>query len=113
MDKKTTRRGNYESGSDYVLEYGELRFAFNEDDFGQRVERLLAAYRETLPEDRRSLLDAYHLVDTAIKVVGVGSVGRRCWIALLMSASNEPLFLQGKEAVASVLEPSAKWAMMG
>ena len=39
MDKKTTRRGNYESGSDYVLEYGELRFAFNEDDFGQRVEQ--------------------------------------------------------------------------
>ena len=39
MDKKTTRRGNYESGSDYVLEYGELRFAFNEEDFGQRVEQ--------------------------------------------------------------------------
>ena len=39
MDKKTTRRGNYESGSDYVLEYGELRFAFNEQDFGQRVEQ--------------------------------------------------------------------------
>src|SRR4051794_14605956 len=37
MEKKTTRRGNYESGSDYVLEYGELRFAFNEEDFGQRV----------------------------------------------------------------------------
>ena len=39
MDKKTTRRGNYESGSDYVLEYGELRFAFNEEDFAQRVEQ--------------------------------------------------------------------------
>ena len=39
MNKKTTRRGNYESGSDYVLEYGELRFAFNEEDFGQRVEQ--------------------------------------------------------------------------
>ena len=39
MEKKTTRRGNYESGSDYVLEYGELRFAFNEEDFGQRVEQ--------------------------------------------------------------------------
>ena len=36
---KSTRRGNYESGSDYVLEYGELRFAFNEEDFGQRVEQ--------------------------------------------------------------------------
>ena len=37
--EKATRRGNYESGSDYVLEYGELRFAFNEDDFAQRVEQ--------------------------------------------------------------------------
>ena len=46
-------------------------------------------------------------VDAAIKVVGIGSVGRRCWIALLMSSSNEPLFLQFKEAVASVLEPYA------
>ena len=37
--EKATRRGNYESGSDYVLEYGELRFAFNEEDFTQRVEQ--------------------------------------------------------------------------
>ena len=36
---ETARRGNYESGSDYVLEYGELRFSFNEDDFAQRVEQ--------------------------------------------------------------------------
>ena len=39
MDRKTTPRGNYESGSDYVLEYGELRFSFNEEDFAQRVEQ--------------------------------------------------------------------------
>jgi hypothetical protein len=39
VDRKTTPRGNYESGSDYVLEYGELRFSFNEEDFGQRVEQ--------------------------------------------------------------------------
>ncbi len=44
-------------------------------------------------------------MDAAIKVVGIGSVGRRCWVALLMSATNDPLFLQFKEAVASVLEP--------
>ena len=42
MDKKTTRRGNYESGSDYVLEYGELRFTFNERDFTERVEQAAA-----------------------------------------------------------------------
>jgi hypothetical protein len=45
MDKKTTRRGNYESGSDYVLEYGELRFAFNEEDFAQRVEQAAVKLR--------------------------------------------------------------------
>jgi len=53
------------------------------------------------------LLDRYRLIDAAIKVVGVGSVGRRCWIALLMSESNSPLFVQFKEAVDSVLEPYA------
>ena len=76
-------------------------------DFRARVERLFEAYRETLPEDRRALLDQYRGVDAAIKVVGVGSVGRRCWILLLMSESNDPLFLQVKQAVASVLEPFA------
>jgi hypothetical protein len=66
------------------------------------LERIFRAYRETLPDDRRMLFDRYRLVDVAIKVVGVGSVGRRCWIALLMSEANDPLFLQIKEAVASV-----------
>ena len=47
------------------------------------------------------MLDQYRVVDAAIKVVGVGSVGRRCWIVLLMSSTNEPLFLQFKEAVQS------------
>jgi len=49
--------------------------------------------------------------DVAIKVVGVGSVGRRCWIALMMSEGNHPLFLQFKEAVSSVLEPYAGKSM--
>ncbi len=76
-------------------------------DFQSRAEHVLHAYRKTLPEDRRVLFDSYHLVDAAMKVVGVGSVGRRCWIVLMMSASNEPLFLQLKEAAGSVLEPFA------
>jgi uncharacterized protein (DUF2252 family) len=76
-------------------------------EFAARVERVLAAYRQTLPEDRRSLLDQYYPVDAAMKVVGVGSVGRRCWIVLMMSTGNAPLFLQLKEAVESVLEPFA------
>jgi uncharacterized protein (DUF2252 family) len=71
------------------------------------LDQLFHAYRESLAGDRRKLLDRYRLVDAAIKVVGVGSVGRRCWIALMMSAGNDPLFLQFKEAVDSVLEPYA------
>jgi uncharacterized protein (DUF2252 family) len=71
------------------------------------LEKILHAYRETLPDERRMLLDRYRLVDVAFKVVGVGSVGRRCSIALLMSEANNPLFLQFKEAGESVLEPYA------
>src|SRR6516162_4443202 len=71
------------------------------------LEDLFHTYRESLSADRRTLLDRYRLVDVAIKVVGVGSVGRRCWIALMMSEGNDPLFLQFKEAVSSVLEPYA------
>ncbi|AMN44780.1 DUF2252 domain-containing protein [Rhodoplanes sp. Z2-YC6860] len=71
------------------------------------IEKLLRDYRETMPEDRRMLFDRYRFVDIAIKVVGVGSVGRNCWIVLMMSEENSPLFLQVKEAVRSVLEPYA------
>ena len=74
-------------------------------DFGVQVEAILQEYRESLPHDRRVLFDRYSFVDAAIKVVGIGSVGTRCWIALLMSPANEPLFLQFKQAHASVLEP--------
>jgi uncharacterized protein (DUF2252 family) len=67
----------------------------------------LHAYRETLAEDRRVLLDQYRFVDGAIKVVGIGSVGTVCLVILMMSAQNKPLFLQWKEARESVLEPYA------
>jgi hypothetical protein len=63
-------------------------------------------YRRSLQPDRRRLLEGYRLVDLARKVVGVGSVGTRCWVALLLGRDeNDPLFLQIKEAEASVLEP--------
>jgi uncharacterized protein (DUF2252 family) len=74
-------------------------------EFDVALAELFHGYRESLSEDRRMLVDRYRLVDVAIKVVGVGSVGRRCWIALMMSEANDPLFLQFKEAVQSVLEP--------
>jgi hypothetical protein len=78
-----------------------------EPDFMARLAAVFETYRKTLPEERRALLDRYRLVDAAIKVVGIGSVGSRCWIALFMSADNAPLFLQFKEARASALEPYA------
>ncbi|MDH3226496.1 MAG: DUF2252 domain-containing protein [Thermoleophilia bacterium] len=82
----------------------------------ERVDRFVSQYRESLPLSRRALLDRFTIVDIAHKVVGVGSVGTRCLIALLESADGQPLFLQLKEAVASVLEPyagSSKFANSG
>jgi uncharacterized protein (DUF2252 family) len=70
----------------------------------ENIERALARYRESLPDDRRVLLDRYQLMDVALKVVGVGSVGTMCAVALLMAADDDPLFLQIKEAGPSVLE---------
>jgi uncharacterized protein (DUF2252 family) len=64
------------------------------------------SYRRSLPSDRRVLLEQFHYVDLARKVVGVGSVGTRCWILLMLGRDErDPLFLQFKEAEASVLEP--------
>ena len=71
------------------------------------IKNYLAAYIETLPDDRKVLINKYHFVDLARKVVGVGSVGTRCYVALFMAGGdgNDPLFLQIKEADASTLEP--------
>jgi uncharacterized protein (DUF2252 family) len=65
----------------------------------------LRSYRATLQHDRRVLLEQFELVDVARKVVGVGSVGTRAWIVLMLGRDGEdPLFLQLKEAEASALE---------
>jgi uncharacterized protein (DUF2252 family) len=65
---------------------------------------LIGKYRRTLETDRRYLLDQFEFADMARKVVGVGSVGTLCWIALMLGRdTNDPLFLQVKEAEASVL----------
>ena len=63
-NRNTTRRGNYESGSDYVLEYGELRFSFNEDDFAQRVEQ--AAVKLDFIEPGLGLDELQDLVELAV-----------------------------------------------
>jgi uncharacterized protein (DUF2252 family) len=64
----------------------------------------LAVYRGTLSPSTQSLLDRYELRDAAIKVVGIGSVGTLCWVFLFMAGDDDPIFLQVKEARASVLE---------
>jgi uncharacterized protein (DUF2252 family) len=82
------------------------------DEHPETIERevrgLLRTYRESLEHDRRQLVDGYRFVHLARKVVGVGSVGTRAWIVLLVGRDeDDPLFLQFKEADASVLEPYA------
>ena len=73
----------------------------------KNVADAIAAFRATLPDSLKSLFDHYELRDAAIKVVGIGSVGTLCWVLLFMDGDGDPLFLQVKEARASVLEPYA------
>jgi uncharacterized protein (DUF2252 family) len=71
----------------------------------RQVQEVLAAYVESLADDRKRLVSSYRYVHAARKVVGVGSVGTRAWIVLLLGRDDDdPLFLQAKEAQASVLE---------
>jgi uncharacterized protein (DUF2252 family) len=76
-------------------------------DLHARMRALIDGYRATLPAERRQLLDRYRYADLARKVVGVGSVGTRAWVVLMLGPAGDPLFLQCKEAQASVLEPYA------
>jgi uncharacterized protein (DUF2252 family) len=78
------------------------------DQLREMLRGVLRSYRRTLQSDRRHLLEEFRVVDMARKVVGVGSVGTRAWIILLLGRDdNDPLFLQAKEAQASVLEEFA------
>jgi uncharacterized protein (DUF2252 family) len=87
-------------------------------DLESSIATLLGRYRASLPDERRHLLEDYRFVDIAHKVVGVGSVGTRCWILLLEGRCHkqDPLFLQFKEAGPSVLErflPASEFANDG
>lgn len=73
-------------------------------------------YRSSASPDVESLLHRYHAVDLALRVVGVGSVGTRCFILLCLDSTGSPLLLQAKEATASVLEPwtaASRYTHMG
>ncbi len=76
------------------------------DTGGDALEKVFTDYRATMPENRRDFLERYRFVDFALKVVGVGSVGTRCFILVLQGRDeSDPLILQAKEATASVMEP--------
>jgi uncharacterized protein (DUF2252 family) len=77
------------------------------EEFDAVVKDAIIQYRNSLPDDRRVLLDRYEFKDVTIKVVGVGSVGTVCGVALCMAGERDPLFLQIKQAGESVLEPYA------
>ncbi|WP_018772616.1 DUF2252 domain-containing protein [Arthrobacter sp. 131MFCol6.1] len=92
-------------------------YGMSGDEVEKTVREQLRAYRATLPDDRRLLLERFEVIDVARKVVGVGSVGTRAFIALLQGRDQEdPLFLQVKEATRSVLEdhlPKSKFKQPG
>ena len=91
--------------SPLIVPIEQLAQGNRRDDMFQSLRTLLRDYRATLEPDRRVLLEQFNLTDFARKVVGVGSVGTRAWIALLLGRDGQdPLFLQIKEAEASVLE---------
>jgi uncharacterized protein (DUF2252 family) len=91
-----------------IVRLDELLPRSEADDSQERMRELLAAYVASLAHDRRHLIERYRFVDLARKVVGVGSVGTRAWIALMLGRDDEdPLLLQCKEAQPSVLEPFA------
>jgi uncharacterized protein (DUF2252 family) len=92
-------------------------YGMSPDEVGSAIRNQFRAYRATLQDDRRTLLERFQVVDVARKVVGVGSVGTRAFIVLLQGKDeHDPLFLQIKEATASVLEaylPKSRYRMPG
>ena len=82
-----------------------FHFQQNVRDFDKVIRSHLEQYRKSLQADRLKLFDRYRFQDSAIKVVGVGSVGTRCYVQLFLADEDDPLFIQSKEARRSVLEP--------
>jgi uncharacterized protein (DUF2252 family) len=110
MDEDFPSMVTFENGEHRIRDNPPLIYHLQTEEtavVNARVRETFNRYRDTLADDRRILLDRYEFKDIAMKVVGVGSVGTRCSIALLMGGAEEPLFLQVKEARTSVLEPYA------
>lgn len=94
-------------GRHRLVDHPPVVFHVSDGDSQERVRVVIEGYRKSLPDDRRVLFDRYHIEDVALKVVGIGSVGTHCFVALFMTAEGHSLLLQCKEAVPSVLEPYA------
>jgi uncharacterized protein (DUF2252 family) len=93
------------NGRPRITEDPPVRFTISDDEQAELAGQLLAGYRLTLQEDRRSLFDRFTTVDVVRKVVGVGSVGMRVYLVLLEGRTGaDPLFLQAKQAGPSVYE---------
>ncbi len=90
----------------FIVRIDELVSSAEAEKLTDLLRGWFRGYRQSLQPDRRRLLESFEMVDVARKVVGVGSVGTRCWILYMQGRDEtDPLFLQVKEAEASVLEP--------
>jgi uncharacterized protein (DUF2252 family) len=92
-------------GNPRIVDQPPLLFHPPNSNAHEMAAEFLAKYSDTLRDDYRALFDRFRYADVAVKVVGVGSVGTRCLIALMLGEHDDPLFLQIKEARKSVLEP--------
>src|SRR6201999_14124 len=98
-------RVRFADQSPLIVPVDQLAAGFARDELYGELRRLFDEYRDTLRFDRRTLVEQFELVDLARKVVGVGSVGTRAWISLLLGRDDrDPLILQVKEAQPSVFE---------
>jgi len=95
----------HEGETPRIADQPPLIFHVQRDNWEDLEKECLEGYRASLGDELKILFDRYSLEDTAVKVVGIGSVGTRCYISLFFSEDNHPLVLQIKEARRSVLEP--------
>jgi uncharacterized protein (DUF2252 family) len=99
---------NVINGRTRIVDHPPLVYHPRESDVMQKyVIKKFHEYRKNLPAEKLVILDRYHIIDVARQVVGVGSVGTRCAVALLMAGEHDPMLLQIREALPSVLEPYA------
>lgn len=102
MNELTITEGD---GQVKIIDQGPL--VLHPDAYPEDIFEVPGRYKKTAAADVAALMNKYRVADAALKVVGVGSVGTRCFILLLLDSAGSPLFLQAKEATASVLEPYA------